>query len=87
MDDQITEARRHAITASQLLSNLETFDQDMKALGRDERLQLAVTGGLRVLNANQEWTKDLAVAHALAALALHLTEDGKTTEFAEDPSP
>lgn len=87
MEDQITEARRHAVTASQLLANLETFAQDMSNLTPDQRLQLIATGRLARLNESQEWTKDLAVAHALAALALAMTGDAKSVEFAEEASP
>lgn len=87
MEDQITEARRHAVTASQLLGNLETFAQDMSSLTPERRLQLVASGGLARLNENQDWTRELAVAHALAAIALSLTGDSKSVEFAEEVSP
>ena len=76
MEDQISPARRHAVTASQLLVNLDNFAEEMRTIDPHRRLELIASGSVAQMNEDQKWTKDLAVAHALAALALHLTEPG-----------
>lgn len=75
----MNEARRHAITASEMLGGAERFSERLTNLTPDERLQMAVTGGFSRANADLKWTIDLAVAHALSALALALTSEPETT--------
>ena len=70
----MTGSRDHAVAASQLLANLEGLAERLANLTPEDRLQMAATGGFTRVNADQQWTRDLAVAHALAAIALHLTD-------------
>jgi hypothetical protein len=67
-------ARDHAVTASQYLANIDAYADQLRTLDNDQRLQMIATGGFTRVNADQEWTAKLALAHALAAIALKLTE-------------
>lgn len=69
------EARRHAITASELLEQLDVYRDRLKNMTDDERLQLAAAGAVSQLNADMQFTIDLAAAHAATAIALQTTEE------------
>jgi hypothetical protein len=71
----MNEARRHAVTASELLGNTERFSERLAAMTPDEHMQMIATGGFARANADLHWTAELAIAHALTALALIQTED------------
>lgn len=71
----MSEARRHAITASELLTQVESHEERLRGLSDDERLQMVVTGGFSRANADKKWTVEVATAHALVALALSQTEE------------
>lgn len=75
MTEQIlSDARKHAVTASELLESTERFSDQLANMSDDQRLQMAVTGGFTQANQDMRWTVELATAHALAALALAQTE-------------
>lgn len=71
----MTEAREHALIASQYLVNLDTFAEKLRGMDAEQRLHMFATGGIKQANADQEYTLQVATAHALAAIALALTED------------
>ena len=71
----IDEARSHAVAASELLRSVERFSDRLENLTADERLEMAVTKGFSRANASLEWSTQLAIAHALAALALTQTDE------------
>lgn len=71
----MNEARRHAITASELLASTDRVAERIKNLTLDERMQMVVSGETSRLNADLAWTVDLAQAHALTAIALAHTDD------------
>jgi hypothetical protein len=48
----MTEARRHAITASELLAGAERFTERLANMTPDERLQMVATGGITRANAD-----------------------------------
>jgi conjugal transfer/entry exclusion protein len=66
-------AREHAIFASQLLDNLQDWQDQLQNLTPDQRLQMSVTGGVKQVNAAMEFTLASAQAHGLAALAMQAT--------------
>jgi hypothetical protein len=72
------DARRHAEKASELLAGTEALSARLEAMSPDERLQMVATGGFGRANADLRWTVELAIAHALAAVALKAT-DGLNT--------
>jgi hypothetical protein len=63
-------AYQHAVEASSLLEGVSSYSDRLEKLTADERLQMAVTGGFKKVNADMQFTIDLAQAHALTALAL-----------------
>lgn len=69
--------REHAITASQLLTNVADANERMEEhLSDPSRHPEAVaTGAVRQHNAQVDFTLKVALAHALAALALAATEE------------
>lgn len=70
----MSDARRHAVTASELLALTERLTEQLDALTDDERLQMIVTGGMEKSNTDLHWTVEVATAHAVTALALAATE-------------
>lgn len=71
----MSDAREHAITASELLENLERATRDFREVSPEKHLEMAVTGKIKALNETFDFTVQVAVAHALAAIALELTAD------------
>jgi len=63
----------YAKEAGALLAGVAALAGELAELTPERRLELAVSGGLKQLNADQAWTVDLAIAHALTALALQAT--------------
>jgi hypothetical protein len=63
-------AAEHAARAAQLLDAVAVAEQRIAAIDPEEHLELAVRGGISRFNADQKWTVELAVAHALTAVAL-----------------
>jgi len=70
------EAREHAIKASVLLEGIDRLSDKLENLSEDERLQMTVTGGFKRTNMDLDWSCRLALAHALTAHALTVTEEG-----------
>jgi hypothetical protein len=70
-----TTAREHAVRASELLNVIDAVDERMQNLTEEEHVQLLITGGIKRHNMQVEFTRDLALAHAQAALALAATEE------------
>jgi hypothetical protein len=70
----LSEARRHAITASELLAGTEALSARLDAMTPEERLQMAIAGGFSRVNVDLRWTVELAIALSLAALALARTD-------------
>lgn len=70
MTRDFEDSRRHALTASELLNNVEELEAKLRNLSADERLQLHATGRVRGVNEDLRWTVQLALAHAVTALAL-----------------
>ena len=60
----------HAAKASRLLDGAEALSSRLENATPDERLQMAATGGFAQVNADLRWTAELAIAHALTAIAL-----------------
>lgn len=71
----MSEARTHAVTASQLLENVESTQKRLEGLTPEQRLEMAASGQFPRLNADLKWTVDLALAHAIAAIALVVTDE------------
>jgi len=71
-----TTAREHAIRASELLNGVDEYDQQLQRLDEAERLHMIAAGATSAANAQMEFWRDLAVAHAQTALALAATEEG-----------
>jgi len=67
-------AATHADQAAELLRGVDALARELHELTPERRLELAVAGGFRQLNADQHWTVELAIAHALTAIALQLAD-------------
>lgn len=68
-------AAEHARRASELLKLIERQEDELgELLERDpeRHLELIADGTIRRLNANRQWSAELAQAHALTAIALEL---------------
>lgn len=61
----------HAARASALLEGVDSLGEQLESLSDDQRLQMAIAGTFKQLNANQRFTVELAQAHATTALALY----------------
>jgi hypothetical protein len=81
----MSEARVHAITASELLAGITRAAARLDELTEDQRLQMAATGGYARHNADMRWTVELALANALTALALSMTEERPIDLEAPEP--
>jgi uncharacterized membrane protein len=68
------DAREHARRASELLQGIDALEDRLDSLTEDERLQRVAMGATRVTNQAKAWTRELAQAHALTALALDVTD-------------
>ena len=64
------DARHHAEQASALLSGIDAMSERLDRMDDDERLRAAIAGGFARVNQDLRWTCELAIAHALTALAL-----------------
>ena len=64
----------HALEADRLLRAIDTRSEQLQSLTPDERLQMTALGGFKRENESFEWTLQLAIAHALTALALRPTD-------------
>lgn len=84
MADLIPEARGHAVKAATLLDALAATEAQVDAMTEDQRLQAIAMGAIKRFNDSARYTVDLATAHALAALALHLTEANNDPGGGED---
>jgi hypothetical protein len=67
------EARAHAASAARMLDRLEGIERELADLTPQRRLELEASGVNLQLNADRRWTAELAIAHALTALALNTT--------------
>ena len=63
-------AADHARIASTLLESIDTFQQRIRAMSPEERLAFAAGGGVKIANADIDYTIALAQAHALTASAM-----------------
>ena len=63
----------HARMASSLLVGIEQVQDRLDNLTEDERLQRVVSGAVRSTNESIKWTTQLAIAHALTAIAMEQT--------------
>lgn len=72
--EAMSEARTHAVTASELLDSLERLTTQLREASPDRMLQLQATGSIVQINRTIEYTMQLSAAHSLAALALIHTE-------------
>ena len=70
-----TTAREHAVRASELLNGIDTLDQGMHDMTAEQQIDMLVAGGFGKHNRQVEFWRDLALAHAQAALALAATEE------------
>ena len=66
----MNEPRWHAERADELLAGIAQLSSQLEAMTREERDEAARLGALARANADLRWTAQLAVAHALTALAL-----------------
>ena len=66
--------RVDAVKASSLLDNVALATKQMDELDEEQRLQMQATGGFSTHNADQRWRVELAIAHALTAIALEMTQ-------------
>lgn len=71
-------AIEHAERADALLRALEAAEEELARIAEDPRreLELIAGGVVKRLNANRDWTADLARAHALASIAAALAARG-----------
>jgi hypothetical protein len=69
-----TLAAEHAEVAQSLLRGIKAYSKRLAEMTDDERLQMVVGGGMGRANDDLRWTAELAIAHALTAIALQLTE-------------
>ena len=67
------QAKKHAERASELLATIERDMERVADLTEMQRLELAGIAGQ--VNADLQWTRELAVAHALTAQALAYAYD------------
>jgi hypothetical protein len=65
-------AREHVERADGLLASAAALERQIAELTPEKRLELAVVGAVSSLNADLRYTVDLAIAHALTAMALEL---------------
>jgi hypothetical protein len=65
---------RAAERAFELLERLAELDAALVDIDPMKRIELEVTGGARRLNAQQDWTRELAQTYALASIAGALVE-------------
>ena len=72
-------AREHAERAHELLDGAERYARQLDELSPEDRLQAAALGGIARANADLRWTVELAVSHALVALALVAVDGGLET--------
>lgn len=68
----MNEARRHAITASELLAGVERRSEQLARMTAQDKMQMIATGAVARENADAKWTVELAT---LTALALGQTEE------------
>ena len=66
-------SRKHALLASEYLAAIEAGLAKVQGMDQGERLQMMASGATKQFNANQDFTRQLAQAHALTAIALKLT--------------
>jgi hypothetical protein len=72
-------AAEHAARADALLAGCAALEAELDELSPERRLELTVSGAFPVMNANLRWTAELAVAHALTALAIAQLAEGWPT--------
>lgn len=65
-----SECEHHARMAHELLAGIDVAQERLENMSPDDKLQMAATGQIRRLNLDLEWTRELAQAHALTALAI-----------------
>lgn len=70
----MSDARTHAIQASELLDSLDRLTEHVKTLSPERRFEMMVTGKTAEINDSIEFVLRLSKAHSLAALALVHTE-------------
>ncbi len=70
----MADARTHAATASELLENIDKTGERLRQLSPEDHLQMVASGEFTRINADLKWTVDLALAHAIAAIALVCTD-------------
>lgn len=70
-----TTAREHALRASELLNGIDRQAEVMSNLNPDEHLQMVAMGGIAHHNQQIEFWRNLALAHAQAAIALAMTDE------------
>ena len=68
-------AREHAIIASELLDGERALEARLDNVTEEERLQMIATGQVGRINADRKFAVDVALAHALTALAMAQTEE------------
>jgi predicted hotdog family 3-hydroxylacyl-ACP dehydratase len=68
------DAREHAERAASLLAGVDRLEAHVESLDEQQRLELVVAGGIARVNADLRYSLDVAIAHALTALALWTTE-------------
>jgi hypothetical protein len=69
-------AGEHARRASELLELIERQEDELSTIlesDPDRHLELIASGAIKRLNANRQWSAELARAHALTAIALGLS--------------
>ena len=64
----------HSMQARELLRGVDQLQDELEGLTPDRRLELAVAGAMPSLNADLRFTVELAIAHALTAIAVALEE-------------
>jgi len=67
-------AATHADRAAELLAGAGALERELAELTPERRLELTIAGGFSKLNADLHWTAELAIAHALTAIALQLAD-------------
>lgn len=71
--DELT-AHEHALRAGALLAGIERTERHVDEASPEERLAWAASGMTARVNADLRWSAEVAIAEALTAIALQLTE-------------
>jgi hypothetical protein len=76
----VWDASQHADHARRLLGGVRQLADELEHMSEERRLELAAMGQFKRLNADLQFTTELATAHALTALALTLAPKAEVVD-------